>query len=75
MVLSVIKLTMFNFLDLEGHLNRFIGSKVSTILVKGGFYLGVDLHQEGSAPAACAAGLLLTLSPRYLFSFFTSTYV
>ena len=28
------------------------------ILMNGGFYLGVDLYQEGSAPAACAAGLL-----------------
>ena len=44
-------------LNLKGHLNRFIGSKVTAILVNGGFYLGVELHWEGSAPAACAAGL------------------
>ena len=27
--------------NLEGHLNRFIGSKVMAILVNGGFYIGV----------------------------------
>ena len=31
------------------------------ILVNGGFYLVVELHQEGSAPAACAAGLFIKL--------------
>ena len=39
MVLSVIKWTMFQFLEnlnLEGHLNRFIGSNVTAILVNGG---------------------------------------
>ena len=37
MVLSVKKKLCFNFnLNLEGHLNRFIGSKVTTILVNGG---------------------------------------
>ena len=30
----------------------------------GGFYLLVELHQEGSAPAACATGLFLL---KYLF--------
>ena len=34
-----------------------IGTKVTAILVKAGFYLGVELHREGSALAACAAGL------------------
>ena len=37
-------------LNLEGHINCFIGSKELAILVKGGFYLGVELHREGSAP-------------------------
>ena len=46
-------------LNLKGHLNCFIGSKVMAILVNGGFYLGVELHREGSAPAACTAGLFL----------------
>ena len=32
-------------------------SKVMGILVKGGFYLGVELHRDGYAPTACAAGL------------------
>ena len=48
MVLSVIKSTN---LDLEGHLNRYIGSKVTAILVNGGI-LRVR-------PAACAADLFL----------------
>ena len=43
-------------LSLEGHPNRFIGSQVTVILVNGGFYLVVELHREGSAPAACSAG-------------------
>ena len=59
MVLSVIKLTIFTFfmkiLNIEGHLSRLIGSKVMAILVNGGFYLLVELHREGLAPAACAA--------------------
>ena len=40
-------------LNLKGHLNPFIGSKVTAILVNRGFYLVVELHWEGSAPAAC----------------------
>ena len=46
-------------LNLKGHPNRFIGSKGTIMLVKrgGGFHLVVELHWEGSAPAACAAGL------------------
>ena len=47
-------------LNLGGHLNRFIGSKVTAIFVNGGFYLGVELHWEGSAPAGCAAGLFIS---------------
>ena len=44
-------------LSLEGHLNRFIGSTVTAVFVKGGFYLGLVLHQEGSGPSAYAAGM------------------
>ena len=44
-----------NFLNLKGH--RFTGSKVTAILVRGRFCLLMELHREGSAPAACAAGL------------------
>ena len=46
-------------LNLEGHLNCFIGSKVTAILVNEGFYLLVELPREGSAPGACAAGLFV----------------
>ena len=49
-------------LNLEGHLNRFTGSKVTAILVNWGILPGVELHQEWSAPAACAAGLFLDTS-------------
>ena len=66
MVLSVIFL--YN-LNLEGRLNRFIGSKVTAILVSGGFYIGVELHREGSAPAACAAGFFLLLEETRCSSF------
>ena len=40
-----------------GHPNRIIGLKVTTILLNGGFCPLVELHWEGSAPAACAACL------------------
>ena len=44
-------------LNLEEHLNCFIGSKVTAILVNGAIYLGVELHREGSALQHCAVGL------------------
>ena len=44
-----------NFLNTEGHQNFIIGSTVTAILLKWGFGLLVEFHQEGSAPAACAA--------------------
>ena len=46
-----------NFLNPKGHQNPISRSKVMVILLKGGFCLLVELHLEGSAPAACAAGL------------------
>ena len=49
-------------LNLEGHLNCFIGLKVMMILVNGGFYLGVELHREGSALEACATGLFIMMT-------------
>ena len=48
-------------LNPEGHPNRITGSKVTAILLNGGFCPLVELHWEGSAPAACAAGLFLTI--------------
>ena len=48
-----------NFLNLKGHQNCITGWKVTAILLKGGFCLLVELHREGSAPAACAAGMFL----------------
>ena len=57
-------LVFWKNLNLEGHLNCLIGSKVTAILVKGGFYLGVELHWERSAPAACAAGLSRLMFPK-----------
>ena len=47
-------------LNPEGHSNRITGSKVTAILLNGGFCPLVELHREGSAPAACAAGLFNT---------------
>ena len=44
-------------LNPKGHPNRITGSKVTVILLNGGFFPLVELHREGSAPAACAAGL------------------
>ena len=48
-----------NFLNPEGHQNPISGLKVTAILLKG-FSLLVEHHREGSAPAACAAGLFNT---------------
>ena len=44
-------------LNPEGHPNRNAGSKVTAILLTGEFFPLVELHREGSAPAACTAGL------------------
>ena len=43
-----------NFIYPEGHQNCITGSKCTAILLRG----GGDFNQEGSAPAACAAGLI-----------------
>ena len=43
-------------LNLEGHQNRCIGSKGTAVMLMGQFCLLVELHPEGAAPAACAAG-------------------
>ena len=40
-------------------LNPISGSKVKAILLKGLTFLLVELHLEGTVPAACAAGLFL----------------
>ena len=45
-------------LNPEGHSNRIIVSKVTAFFGMGGFCPLVEPHREGSAPAACAAGLL-----------------
>ena len=44
-------------LNPEEHPNCITGSKVTAILLNGEFCPLVKLHREGSAPAACAAGL------------------
>ena len=49
-------------LNPEEHPNRITGSKVSVIFLNGGFCPLVELHREGSAPAACAAGLFLSFN-------------
>ena len=41
----------------EGHHNPMSGSKVTAILLKQWILPIGELHREGSAPAACAAGL------------------
>ena len=44
--------------SIKGHLHCYIESKVTAILLKGGFYLGLELHREGSAPAqACESNI------------------
>ena len=46
-----------NFLNNERHQNPISGSNVTAILLKGWILLLVELHWEGSAPAAWEAGL------------------
>ena len=51
-------ITIFKeILNPEEHPNRITGSKVTAIFQNGEFCPLVELHREGSAPAACAAGL------------------
>ena len=39
------------------------GSKVIAVLLdRGGLFLWMELHWEGSVPAACAAGFLIMIS-------------
>ena len=48
-------ITIFNeILNLKGHPNRNTGSKVTSLLLKGGCCPLVELHREGSAPTACS---------------------
>ena len=47
-------------LNLEGHLNRVTGSKVTAILLNGWiFSYWLSFSGEGSASAACVAGLFV----------------
>ena len=55
-------IVIYNFLNPKRHQNHITGSKVMAILV-GRFCLLVELHWEGSASAACAAGLFLKPFP------------
>ena len=48
---------MSEILNHKEHQNRFIGLKVTSICWMGEFCLLVEWHREGSAPAACVAGL------------------
>jgi hypothetical protein len=54
---------MFHFfsenLNYEGHLNRFIGSKVMALLVNGGILPRGEVASGRVCPAACAAGLFI----------------
>ena len=66
------KINLFSrIINLE--LKGFIGSKVTAVLVNGGICLLVELLQEGSAPAACAAGLFMYILVEYVFNMFVNT--
>ena len=47
-------------LKLNGHLNRFIGSKVTAICVNGGILPRGGVASGRVCPAACAAGLFMS---------------
>ena len=59
-------------LNLKGHPNRIIGSKVTAILLNGiDFAYCWSFISEGSASAACAAGLISSSLKNYvIFLFF-----
>ena len=46
---------------MEGNQNCCSGSKVNALLLNGWILPTVGVHREGSAPAACAAGLFLNV--------------
>ena len=50
-----------NFLDPKENKNPTVVQKLPQFYWRGGFCLFVELHQEGSAPAACAASLFTIL--------------
>ena len=52
---------MKNFINSEGTTVCIIGTKVMAVLLKGWIMPFVKLHQEGSAPAACALGLFISI--------------
>jgi hypothetical protein len=76
MVFSVKKIdyvTIFKeILNPEGHLNHITSSKVTAIFLNGGFCPLVELHREGCAPAACAAGLFFKASALWADAFYKS---
>ena len=49
----------WGILNPKGQQNKIIGSKVSAILLNGLMWPIGGVHREGSASAACAAGLLM----------------
>ena len=53
------------FLNPEGHLNPFSGSKVTAILLKGLIWPIGGVASGRSAPAACAAGLFVYMVRKY----------
>ena len=65
MVLSVIKQTNIHFseiLNLRGHLNQCIGSKVMEILLSEWIWPTGGVASGRVCPAYCAAGLFLVVS-------------
>ena len=65
MVLPIIKQTWLTFFRrfwiLKGIIIAVLVEKCQWFCWMGGFCLLVELHQEGSVPAACAAGLFLSI--------------
>ena len=62
MVLPVKKQTILTFprdLNLEGHQNRSVGSKVTAILLNGRILLTGGVASGGDCPATYATGLFL----------------
>ena len=57
---------LYEILILKGIPIAILFQEIGRFCKRGGFCLALELHQEGSVPAACVAGLFLQMSMLYV---------